>query len=143
MKKNEIGFTLVEMLVVIAIIGILSSVAVVNLNSARNKSKMAAIKTQLNSVIPLVQLCYSFDKPLLYDGEFPCNDNNKIEYNEPVCDGVSDLWPLLEHDYEYGTCISDVSEFIFVFSADPPAGSSNGIKTISCGDDTLGCQEVD
>ena len=141
MKKNEIGFTLVEMLVVIAIIGILSSVAVVNLNSARNKSKMAAIKTQLNSVIPLVQLCYSFDKPLLYDGESPCNDSNKIVSNEKVCEGVTDLWPMLEHGYEYGTCTTNTEEYSFSFFADPPAGDG-GVRTISCGDDTLGCQEV-
>ena len=62
---NKKGFTLVELLVVIAIIGILSSVAVVNLNSARDKAKMSAVKTQLNSILPLINLCYSFDNSLL------------------------------------------------------------------------------
>jgi len=141
MKKNEIGFTLVEMLVVVTIIGILSSVAVVNLNSARNKSKMAAIKTQLNSIIPLVQLCYSFDYPLLYDGVYSCDGTETIEYNKKVCEGVTDLWPMLEHGYEYGTCTTNTEEYSFSFFADPPAGDG-GVRTISCGDDTLGCQEV-
>ncbi|NCU28609.1 MAG: DNA damage-inducible protein D [Candidatus Moranbacteria bacterium] len=46
LPKN-LGFTLIELLVVIAIIGILSSVVIASLNSAREKSKIAAIKSTL------------------------------------------------------------------------------------------------
>lgn len=48
--KSEKAFTLIELLVVIAIIGILSSVVVVSVNAAREKSKIASIKSTLKEL---------------------------------------------------------------------------------------------
>jgi prepilin-type N-terminal cleavage/methylation domain-containing protein len=53
------GFTLIELLVVIAIIGILSSVVIASLNSAREKGKIAAIKSNLRNMVPQMELSYS------------------------------------------------------------------------------------
>ena len=139
---NKKGFTLVELLVVIAIIGILSSVAVVNLNSARDKAKMSAVKTQLNSIIPLVQLCYSLGEELLYNGSDNCDGNpeHKPEDGTEICASAVDRWPELVEGYEYFVCASDKDDFDFAIMAESPDDS--GLKDIICTQNSLGCIET-
>ena len=53
------GFTLIEILVVIAIIGILSAVVLASLNTARDKGTDAAIKANLSTIQTQAELDYS------------------------------------------------------------------------------------
>lgn len=76
-KKNK-GFTLIEMLVVVGIIGILSSVLLTALGPARDKAKDSRIIQQMNQIRSLAETIYDGD----YDGieELPtigsiANDN--------------------------------------------------------------------
>jgi len=59
-QKNhyKAGFTLIELLVVISIIGILSSLAVVSLNSARNKARDALRKADMTQMQTALNLYY-------------------------------------------------------------------------------------
>lgn len=53
------GFSLIELLVVITIIGILSTVVVVSINDARNKSIDSAVKENMNTMRTQAELYHS------------------------------------------------------------------------------------
>jgi|AntRauTorckE6833_2_1112554.scaffolds.fasta_scaffold16674_2 prepilin-type N-terminal cleavage/methylation domain-containing protein len=55
-KKILLGFTLIEVLVVVSIIGILSSLIYVNFNQARNESKNRAWQTEMKEVQLAIEL---------------------------------------------------------------------------------------
>lgn len=50
MKNRARGFTLIEVLVAIAIIGVIATVVTVSLNAARGKGKISAAKSQLAQI---------------------------------------------------------------------------------------------
>ena len=56
-KKNK-AFTLVELLVVISIIGVLSSIVFASLGSARTKAKDAAIKSSITNMRAQAEILY-------------------------------------------------------------------------------------
>lgn len=53
------GFTLLELMMVIAIVGIVSSVVLVNLNSSRLKARDAAIKAEVRQLRNLLELNFN------------------------------------------------------------------------------------
>ena len=53
------GFTFLELLVVIAIIGIFASIAVTMLGNSRGGAKIAAFKSEVDSIVPvLISTCH-------------------------------------------------------------------------------------
>ena len=58
-NKNKKAFTLIELLVVISIIGVLVTIAVVNLVSARERARDAARKQQMNELKTALRLFYN------------------------------------------------------------------------------------
>lgn len=59
MKNFKKGFTLLELLVVVAIIAIIISVTLVALNDSKNKGADAAVKSNLNTIRGESELFYS------------------------------------------------------------------------------------
>jgi prepilin-type N-terminal cleavage/methylation domain-containing protein len=49
-RKFGAGFTLIELMVVVAIIALLSSIVLVSLSSARNKAKEARVQTEIHNI---------------------------------------------------------------------------------------------
>lgn len=65
------GFTLVELLVVITIIGILATVALVSLNSARSKARDAKRLGDVRQIALALEFCYNDTGKYLPASTFP------------------------------------------------------------------------
>jgi prepilin-type N-terminal cleavage/methylation domain-containing protein len=85
MKKIK-GFTLIELLVVVAIIGILASIVLVVLSSVRAKSKAAAFKSTISSMIPAMNMCEDAKRDFSSYSNFG---------NRQICAGLPAKWPIL------------------------------------------------
>lgn len=68
MISNKKGFTLIEMLIVIAIIGILSAAVLAGLGPSRNKAKDARVISGMNQIRAIAETVYDPSIPTPYKG---------------------------------------------------------------------------
>jgi prepilin-type N-terminal cleavage/methylation domain-containing protein len=59
MKSNKKGFTIVELLIVIVIIGILAAITIVAYNGIQERSKFSREQADMNAINKMIQLYYA------------------------------------------------------------------------------------
>ena len=80
MEKNKSGYTLTEMLIVIAIIGVLASVMVVAINPARQLAKARDTQRETD-IIVILSAIYQYASE--HSGELPDTDDDPETSNFP------------------------------------------------------------
>lgn len=86
MKRNRKAFTLVEILVVLAIIALLAAILLPVLNTARESSKQGYCAANLKQIYTAVKLYYDDNKA--YPGSFAFLLPNNVELNDSSASGT-------------------------------------------------------
>lgn len=104
--KYQKGFSLTEIMVVIALVGILAAVVLVSINSFRKSARGAKLASELNSAVAGMQSCWSFangDVKSPSSGENICYLGSSLEQQNRA--SQYGKWPDLSqlgNDYNYG-----------------------------------------
>lgn len=109
MKKRKLGFTLLELLVVIGIIGVLVSLGISSYSTAQKKARDSKRKSDLRAIQSCMEQYY--------------NDNNYVYQtisgtplsSTIVCGGTKDMGtpidPLNDTTYRYSVISSDGTDY--------------------------------
>ena len=81
------GFTIVELLIVIVVIGILAAIVIVAFNGVQNRANETAVKSSLRDIFTKIQL-YHTDEG---QGQYPTNQTQLQNLNLKISSGSFDL----------------------------------------------------
>jgi prepilin-type N-terminal cleavage/methylation domain-containing protein len=136
-KKNNVfnnkkGFTLIELMLVVAIIGILAGIIMVSLSGQRQRAQDTKILAELSATIQPMLMCLSDDK----DVTVPNNGGN-------ICLALPayGLWPNYGADYTFMPSTLDS------FNNTPPALDwffyvEGELKIICCNEISKKCSKI-
>jgi len=87
LRKNQKGFTLIELMVVVVIIGILVGIALPQFTVAHEKAKVKRAMAEIKNFKTVAMVIYA------ENGTYPTNFSGMSEYNIPS--GPKDPWNAL------------------------------------------------
>ena len=129
------GFGLIEILVVIAIIGILTAFQIVRLNRARQLARVAAAEKALSGLISAAVLCQDAGQDLLDTDGAVCDGTTLWQEEDLLCAGSDSEWPRVPMGVDPSFCNSNQGVNTFSFTA------ITDIASVTCTQD--GCTKTD
>lgn len=118
MKKQQ-GFTLIEMMIVVAIIGIISAIAYPSYMESVRKSNRADAKASLNDVSQRLQRCFTAYNSYVHDS---CAIGKSLDGGGKVSSGEN----MYTIDADGG---DDIDATTFTLTATPVTGTSQASDT--------------
>lgn len=111
-QNEDHGFSLIELLVVVAIIGILAVIAIPVFLNQRNSARNASVQSDLNNAAKAIETSYAST------GAYPTDDSTLAAANIQLSDG-NDFWYLLAADdqsFELWGCNTE-TDVAFTYSS--------------------------
>lgn len=95
--KKEKGFTIIEILVIVAILSILITVILTFMGQARKNARINSAKTTLKSVVTTIVSCKDPSGSGMVNAPLPIEDGTK-----QICNNIPNaFWPELPGGYTY------------------------------------------
>jgi len=137
MKINKKGFSLIELLIVVVIIGILLSIILISRKIAIEKERTALVKSVVVRVIPELMVCAenggeATDKVPVAGGQICCEDITCATHQ----DGFTETWPSLPSGWSYKKPTGSLTENNYQFFV------SNKAENITCNLATRECTNL-
>ncbi len=124
--NNQKGFTLIEMLVVVAIIGLLSSVVVVGVGSARQRARDARRISDIRQIQNLLENAY------VGAGAYPANLTGLPAPRDPSTNNAYTYSPATApaQTYGLGACLEDVRPTGVAHASDAISGNLSNLSAV-------------
>ncbi len=124
-RKNQKGFTLIELMIVVAIIGILAAIAIPNFISYQKKAKTSEAKTNLHAIATSQEAYKAENDVYLTCGAYPANATSAKVVWDPLDAAAADFKTIgfrpsgdVYYTYEVATDAATSTDFTADATAD-------------------------